>query len=159
MKRSGFKRKLTVPLKRSGFKKWFDKQPVMVGQKATQGVPKLAKKRKKRSPREILRDKAWATFSLWIRNRDKKCVTCGSEKNGQAGHRWHGKLDFDEININRQCSYCNKWRQGNLSKYDDYLISKYGIEEWNKLYDRKNKATAEYRTDADYQAIIEKYSL
>lgn len=122
---------------------------------------RLAKKRKVRSPREILRDKAWATFSLWIRERDKKCVTCGSENNGQAGHRWHGKLDFDEININRQCSACNKWKQGNLSKYDDYLIGKYGMEVWQALYERKNKEgnLAEYRTEQDYQDIINKYTL
>lgn len=122
---------------------------------------RLAKKRKVRSPKEILRDKAWTTFSLWIRNRDKKCVTCGSENNGQAGHRWHGKLDFDEININRQCSACNKWKQGNLSKYDDYLIGKYGMEVWQALYERKNKEgnLADYKTEQDYQAIIDKYTL
>ena len=117
------------------------------------------KKRKQRSPREILRDKAWATFSKWIRNRDGKCVTCGSLNTPQAGHRWHAKLDFDEININQQCSGCNKWRQGNLSKYDDYLIAKYGIEGWNALYERKNKAVAEYRTEEDYQRIIDKYQI
>lgn len=122
---------------------------------------RLAKKRKVRSQREILRDKAWATFSLWIRNRDKKCVTCGSENNGQAGHRWHGKLDFDEININRQCSACNKWKQGNLSKYDDYLIGKYGHEVWQALYERKNKEgnLADYKTEQDYQTLIDKYTL
>lgn len=120
---------------------------------------KLAKKRKHQSPREILRDKAWATFSKWIRARDGKCVTCGSTKNSQAGHRWHGKLDFDEININQQCSSCNKWRQGNLSKYDDYLIEKYGIEGWRELYERKCKAVAEYRTDEDYLNLIKKYDL
>lgn len=122
---------------------------------------RLAKKRKVRSPREILRDKAWDTFSLWIRNRDVTCVTCGSANNGQAGHRWHGKLDFDEININRQCSACNKWKQGNLSKYDDYLIGKYGMEGWQALYERKNKEgnLADYKTEQDYQAIIDKYTL
>lgn len=120
----------------------------------------LRKKRKNRSPREILRDKAWSTFSKWIRNRDKRCVTCGSLDTPQAGHRWHAVLDFDEININQQCSGCNKWRQGNLSKYDDYLIAKYGIEEWNALYDRKNKALGgEYRTDEDYQNLIDKYQI
>ncbi len=117
----------------------------------------MAKKRKKRSPREILRDKAWDTFSKWIRARDGHCVTCGSLNNLQAGHRWHGKLDFDEININAQCSGCNKWRQGNLSKYDDYLIGHYGIEVWNELYERKNKSGAEYRTEEDYQNLINKY--
>ena len=74
----------------------------------------------------------------------------------QAGHRWHGKLDFDEININAQCAGCNKWKQGNLAKYDDYLIEKYGIEVWNDLYKRKNQTGAEYRTVEDYQAIIDK---
>lgn len=121
---------------------------------------RLSRKRKVRSQKEILRDRAWATFSLWIRNRDKKCVTCGSEANGQAGHRWHARLDFDEININRQCSHCNKWKQGNLGKYDDYLITKYGIEEWNALYQRKNMDSAgEYRTEQDYLDIIDKYQL
>lgn len=118
----------------------------------------LAKKRKVRSQREILRDKAWATFSKWIRARDGKCVTCGSLNTLQAGHRWHGKLDFDEININAQCSGCNKWRQGNLSKYDDYLIAKYGMKVWQELYERKNKSGAEYRMEKDYQDLIEKYS-
>lgn len=147
MKRGTWKRKPISeqkPLKRTPFKR---------------SSVKLAKKRKQRSTREILRDKAWATFSLWIRNRDKVCVTCGSIKNGQAGHRWHGKLDFDEININRQCSACNKWKQGNLSKYDDYLIAKYGMEIWQQLYERKNKTGAEYRTDEDYMQLIEKYKL
>ena len=117
----------------------------------------LAHKRKKRSPREILRDKAWATFSKWIRARDKRCVTCGGTNILQAGHRWHGKLDFDEININAQCAGCNKWKQGNLSKYDDYLIGKYGIVGWSSLYDRKNKTGAEYRTEADYEDLIKRY--
>ena len=137
LKRTAWKRKPTKPMKRG----------------------KLAKKRKVRSPREILRDKAWSTFSKWIRNRDGRCVTCGSIKTPQAGHRWHGKLDFDEININQQCSYCNKYLQGNLAKYDDYLIAKYGIVGWTALYDRKNKTGAEYRTEQDYLDLIEKYTL
>ena len=118
------------------------------------------RKRQKRSPKDILHDKAWATFSKWIRARDKKCSTCNSVNNLQAGHRWHAVLDFDEININAQCAGCNKWKQGNLAKYDDYLIGKYGIEVWNKLYKRKNLALGgEYRTEKDYQDIINKYEI
>jgi len=135
MKRTGFKIKPRKPLKRG----------------------KLAKKRKKKSPREILRDKAWTTFSKWIRNRDGKCITCATGKAENAGHYWHGKLDFDEININGQCVRCNKWNSGNLASYTQYLLEKYGIEEFNKLTDRKNKAVAEYRTEEDYQEIIKKY--
>ena len=121
---------------------------------------KLSRKRKVRSPKEILRDKAWATFSLWIRNRDKKCVTCGERETLQAGHFWHGKLDFDEVNINAQCTRCNKWLHGNLGVYSHYLLNKYGLKEFQALEQRKNIATkGEYRTEEDYLLIIEKYQL
>lgn len=122
---------------------------------------KLAKKRKKRSPREILRDKAWTTFSKWIRNRDPFCVThlvLGKEVPSEnAGHYWHGKLDFDEININGQCVNCNKWNSGRLAEYGTYLRKKYGIEEVESLETRKNQTGAEYRTEEDYREIINKY--
>ena len=118
------------------------------------------KKRKKRSPKEILRDKAWSTFSKWIRNRDKRCVTCGNTETLQAGHFWHACLDFDEVNINAQCTGCNKWRHGNLAKYSTYLIRKYGIEDFHALDLRHTRALAgEYKTEQDYEDLILKYSL
>lgn len=120
----------------------------------------LAKKRKKRSAKEILRDKAWATFSKWIRNRDGKCVTCEEGQAENAGHFWHGVLDFDEININGQCVRCNKWLSGNLAIYSTYLLSNYGKEVFQDLEFRKNRAKAgEYRIEQDYQHIIDKYTL
>ena len=121
---------------------------------------KLAKKRKKRSDKEILRDKAWATFSLWVRARDGRCVTCGVKENLQAGHFFHGLLDFDEININAQCSQCNKWKHGNLAVYSNYLIEKYGVDEFRALDGRHYLAMkGEYKEEQDYRDIIEKYIL
>ena len=120
----------------------------------------MRRKKKNRSPKDILRDKAWATFSIWIRNRDKKCVTCGSTTTPQAGHFWHACLDFDEININQQCSGCNKFRSGNLAVYSTYLINKYGIKEFKALEKRHYMAMkGEYRTEQDYLNLIKKYSL
>lgn len=59
------------------------------------------------------------------------CVTCGARKHWMelhAGHRYHGKLDFDEIQINPQCVKCNTFLSGNLGAYERYLQKKYGQE-------------------------------
>lgn len=112
----------------------------------------------KKKNKTTLRKKAWTIFSKWVRNRDKRCVTCGSTNSLQAGHFFHGVLDFDEVNINAQCARCNKWLHGNLAVYSNYLLNKYGEEEFKKLDQRHWLAMkGEYRTDEDYQNIIHKY--
>jgi len=119
-------------------------------------------KKKKRSPKEILRDKAWSTFSKWIRKRDPFCVThlvMGKKiPSENAGHFWHAVLDFDEDNINGQCVNCNKWNSGRLAEYSKYLIEKIGIKKFKELDIRHTMAMdGEYRTEEDYQNIIKKY--
>lgn len=107
-----------------------------------------------------LKRKAWNVFSKWVRERDKRCVTCGSRDQLQAGHFWHGVLDFDEKNINAQCKQCNYFMSGNLAPYSMYLINKYGPEECRKLEARHWIAMkGEFRSDKDYLDIIEKYTL
>lgn len=73
------------------------------------------KKNKKRSQKQILHDKLWNIFSIYIRRRDGGvCFTCNERKwdeelgewtikGMQAGHFYHNVLDFDEMNIN--CQY------------------------------------------------------
>jgi hypothetical protein len=120
------------------------------------------KPRKERSTRKIdLCRKAWHVFSEWIRKRDNyTCITCGSHNDLQAGHFWHAVLDFDEMNINCQCKLCNYFMSGNLAPYSVYLINKYGTEKFKDLEKRHWVAMrGEYRSDADYEKIIEKYSL
>jgi hypothetical protein len=117
---------------------------------------KLTKKPKKVN----LHKKAWDTFSKWIRNRDKRCVTCGRTEYLQAGHFWHNVLDFDEMNINAQCSQCNHFKSGNLAPYSAYLIRKYGVKKFKDLEDRHFIAMkGEKRTDEQYQQIIARYSM
>lgn len=107
-----------------------------------------------------LKRKAWDVFSKWIRNRDGRCVTCGSRSQLEAGHFWHNCLDFDEMNINAQCKQCNHYWSGNLAPYSVYLINKYGVEKFQDLEKRHYLALrGEYRSDQDYRDLIEKYRL
>ena len=109
-------------------------------------------------PVKDYKGKAWKVFSKWIRERDKRCVTCGSYNDLQAGHFWHAVLDFDEMNINAQCKQCNHFKSGNLAPYATYLLNKYGLEKFNDLEKRHYLAMrGEYRSDKDYQKIIDKY--
>lgn len=114
--------------------------------------------------KDTLKKKAWRVFSKWIRARDPFCVTCLilSKKipSQNAGHFWHGVLDFDEENINGQCVHCNKWLSGNLANYSIYLIRKLGIKKFKELDLRHTKAMAgEYKTDQEYLDIIDKYKI
>lgn len=116
-----------------------------------------------------LKDKAWSIFSRWIRNRDKKCYTCGAQFwdeqlgefsiNGlEAGHFKHGVLDFDEINIHSQCKSCNKFWSGRLDVYAENLIRDYGLDAFNDLCRRAKEATKGHKyTPEEYKEIIEKY--
>lgn len=115
---------------------------------------------KKKRPINLKR-KAWDVFSKWIRERDKMCVTCGTRNTLlNAGHFWHGVLDFDEMNINAQCTGCNNYKSGNLAPYSIYLINKYGTDKFKDLEKRHYLAMAgEYRSDQDYLNIIEKYKM
>lgn len=117
---------------------------------------------KKRSPLKIIRDKAWNTFSLWIRTRDKfTCYTCG-DKTGvmQAGHFFHNVLDFDEENIHCQCSRCNHFKSGNLAEYAVRLLRDLGTKKFKALEQRHYQAMkGEKRSIEDYQKIIDKYKL
>jgi len=114
--------------------------------------------------KDTYKKKAWKVFSAWIRNRDPYCVThlvMGKKVPTQnAGHFWHAVLDFDEENINGQCINCNKWNSGRLAEYSKYLLQKIGKDKFDALDIRHTRAIGgEYRTEADYQAIIDKYKL
>lgn len=73
----------------------------------------------------------------FIRKRDPYCVTCGALTQ-TAGHYMHGKLDFDPINLNGQCTQCNHYKSGNLAVYAAYLERKYGQGTVEKLVLRAN---------------------
>jgi hypothetical protein len=133
MKRTGFKRKATVPMKRSSLRK----------------VSKVTSAK--------LKKKLWVVFAKYIRKRDKDiCFTCGKPGN-QAGHfipRSAGGLAlyFHPDNVHCQCSWCNLHMQGNIWEYGQRL----GEEKVKELYKIKNQTISKW-TDKDYLEALIKY--
>lgn len=85
----------------------------------------------------ILKKKADAVFSKYIRHRDSEngfceCFTCGIQKpisQMQAGHfvsRAVNKLRFDEFNVHAQCYSCNVMKHGDLYTYAKKLDEFHG---------------------------------
>lgn len=95
--------------------------------------------------------KTWEQFSRYTRLRyaDKNgictCVTCGVKrpwKQMQAGHALAGRgnsILFHENLVFPQCYGCNCCASGRLDVFQKFLIDKYGLKEWEKLYALKNK--------------------
>lgn len=60
-------------------------------------------------------------------------------KEAHAGHFKHGKLDFDEMNVNPQCPGCNTYRGGKLDIYALKLIELHGLEAVQELVIRASQ--------------------
>ena len=113
-------------------------------------------KRKKLIKLNKLKKKAEAVFHKFIVLRDKnKCFTCGNNGN-QAGHFRHGKLDFDEINLNCQCVACNHFKSGELGIYAIMLDKVYGAGTAVALVSRAWQTSNKYSRD-ELNEIITKY--
>lgn len=75
--------------------------------------------------------KAQSIFNCFIRDRDfsKGCISCGSQVQ-QAGHYFsqghHSAYRFNAMNTNGQCIRCNMYLSGNLIKYRQGLVKRYG---------------------------------
>src|SRR3990167_5659994 len=116
----------------------------------------LNRKAKHRTLRQKLYIKAELVFHAWIRKRDEKkgCITCKG-KVEQAGHWKHGKLDFDEMNLNGQCRADNYYKSGRLDIYTIRLVEMYGLEAVKDL-EKRAKVTKKYSVE-ELQEIIIKY--
>lgn len=119
---------------------------------------------KKRIKKSGWRKKAWDAWSKYRRSSAAdwrgavKCFTCERPfhwKEMDLGHYKHGKLDFDEMNTNVQCSYCNRWKHGNLDVYTMKLIEKYGYDAVQDLHRRAAQDPG--NSIDDYKTIIQKY--
>ena len=112
-------------------------------------------RKRSRKPLAILKTKAEDAFHAWIRKRDNYiCFTCGAKGN-EAGHFRHGKLDFDEMNLNCQCTRCNRFLHGNLGIYAIRLTKKYGQQKVDDLVFRSNQIRK--YTKEELEEILNKY--
>ena len=95
---------------------------------------KYRKKKKKKSQREILKDKLTVVFNKFIRLRDQNlpCISCGVNRVQHAGHYWpvsqypQGSMRFNPDNVNGQCVNCNSFEEGNRQGYEKGLIRRFG---------------------------------
>jgi len=108
----------------------------------------------------LLKKKADAVFSKWIRVRDKICFTCGAKDNLQCGHfipRSYNSLRYSEINCHAQCIGCNLFKYGNMAEYAERMEKLYGQGIIQKLNRQKRKM--KQWKPAELEKIIKKYAL
>jgi hypothetical protein len=119
----------------------------------------MAKAKTLSSPR--LLKKAQDTFNAYIRARDcnKSCISCGGTVQ-EAGHYvsqgHHSALQFNEVNVNGQCTRCNWHLHGNLILYRSGLVKRYG-EQKVLLLEHVAKRPSKKWTRFELMAIIQYY--
>ena len=93
---------------------------------------KEAKDRVKTRQEWIKDAQKWFNKFIRLRDESEPCISCGRHHQGQyhAGHYRTtgaaGHLRFNEDNCHKQCSACNNYLSGNLTKYRPALIDKIG---------------------------------
>jgi hypothetical protein len=94
-----------------------------------------------------LRHKLQTEINKLIRAIDygQPCISCGVLKQHmEAGHYHHksknsaSECTFHLWNLSSQCKYCNRFQNGNLSKYGQSIEKIYGEEIYNLLHDLPN---------------------
>jgi hypothetical protein len=103
-------------------------------------------------------------FQKWVRMRDIKepCISCGTtEAKWDGGHYLKAEIYsgviFDERNVNKQCSYCNQYLDGNTAAYRQGLIKKIGLDQVIALEELANETRTKKWTIEELQQIKNKY--
>ena len=110
------------------------------------------------SERKSLVRKLDTAFSLYIRERDGHCVTCGSKERLQCGHlftRAAYSTRWNSMNAYCQCSSCNMRHEYDPGPLTIYFLAHYGQAAYEALH-RKHKTPVKY-SDGELLALIEKY--
>jgi hypothetical protein len=109
-----------------------------------------------------LLEKTQKVFNAYIRARDKElgCISCGGLVE-QAGHYHsqghHSSLRYDLVNTNGQCKRCNMFLHGNLIKYRQGLVERYGESVVLDLEDRANRNRIKKWTRDELETLILMY--
>lgn len=118
--------------------------------------------KKKLTPLPKLLEKTQRVFNAFVRERDKElgCISCGGAVE-QAGHYHsqghHSALRYDPINTNGQCKRCNMFLSGNLIKYRQGLVAKYGERVVLELEESANNNRLKKWSRDELETIITKY--
>jgi hypothetical protein len=113
---------------------------------------KKVRKNKLKTRSEWLND-LQKTFNTYIRERDKNkpCISCGTFTGKiNAGHYksvgGSPELRFNELNVHKQCEYCNTHLSANLIEYRIGLVKRIGVDKVEFL-ERKDHAALKLTTD------------
>ena len=121
-------------------------------------MPTVGTKMKKPS-RKALVKKLDQAVSLYIRNRDKACVVCGTTERLTNGHlfsrvaystRWDVTEDG---NCHAQCMGCNLRHEHDAYPFNNWYIMKFGKDKWDELHLRY--ATPKKYKDFELIELIE----
>src|SRR6478735_9814990 len=99
-------------------------------------------------------------FNAYIRERDRHlgCITCGAPVD-DAGHYKpagsYSAVRYDEQNVNGQCEYCNRHKHGNLDRYKEAMVKKWGIEHYERI-ERECRVSKKWERN-ELQFIINTY--
>lgn len=99
-------------------------------------------------------------FSLFVRKRDGRCVTCTNLKrlpltNGHLFSRVAFSTRWDELNCHCQCTGCNLYHEHDSGRFTTWFLRKFGQEKYELLYASYNH-TAKY-TSQDLMLMIKDY--
>jgi len=90
-----------------------------------------------------------AEFSKFIRNRDKRCVLCGTTENLQCGHlltRVAYSTRWDEVNCHCQCRSHNLEHEYRPHVFTQWFLRKFGQTRYDLLIFKHN-TTAKLSTN------------
>ena len=160
MKTSGFKKKLTTPLKRTSLKAKTPLRASKINPKTIK-AKKASKSKKKVKTQAQLKKDLDAIFSIYVRQKyDKSCYTCGKVGTLQNGHfvsRQYLATRWDENNCRPQCVGCNIFGKGKPLDFEERLKKDLGSD-----YVETMKASRHISLKLDrhwYIAEIERYKL
>ncbi|MCH9717429.1 MAG: recombination protein NinG [Gammaproteobacteria bacterium] len=112
-----------------------------------------------------LMSEAKKAFQAWVRKRDegKPCISCGK----LTAEQWDGShffkaevyrgVVFHENNVNKACSYCNRWLDGNLIRYRENLVCKIGLIEVRELENEADTTRNKKWSRGDLIEIRDRY--
>lgn len=98
----------------------------------------------KKSSRGSLVRRLDSLVSKIVRERDKRCVVCGSIDNLQAGHLFTRTVyatRWDLINVNTQCAGCNFRHNGDAYPYIQWFTRRFGEEALEMLHQKHRTIT------------------
>ena len=114
---------------------------------------------RKRSRKSFVRELD-GVFSLFIRSRDRRCVTCGSQSNLTCGHlfsRIAYSTRWREDNCFAQCLSCNLRHEYDPYPFMNYYLRRFGQDKLDQLH--RDYSTIRKFSNPELQELIDKYKL